>query len=90
MGMPKRLSKPKRPKDPSQWAHQIVRESTEENPPPVVTKAEVSRVMATMGRKGGKKGGKRRLVTMTPERRSEVATLAARTRWAKVKASESR
>jgi len=41
--------------------------------------------MAEMGRKGGKKGGKRRLVTMTPEQRSHVALKAAQARWSKKK-----
>ena len=35
------------------------------------------------GRKGGLKGGKRRLETMTPEQRKEVAQKAAAARWAK-------
>jgi hypothetical protein len=39
--------------------------------------------MAAMGRKGGKIGGKRRLQTLTPERRSEIAIKAAESRWAK-------
>jgi len=39
--------------------------------------------MAEMGRKGGKKGGKRRLETMTPEQRSQIALRAAQARWAK-------
>jgi hypothetical protein len=39
--------------------------------------------MAKLGAKGGKVGGKRRLDTMTPEQRSEIALKAARTRWAK-------
>jgi hypothetical protein len=43
----------------------------------------VSRVMSEMGKKGGKKGGKRRLETLTPERRSEIASQAAKKRWAK-------
>jgi hypothetical protein len=42
--------------------------------------------MAAMGRKGGKIGGKRRLTTMTPAQRREVALKAAQTRWAKHKA----
>jgi len=37
--------------------------------------------MAAMGRKGGKIGGKRRMVTMTAEQRREVAQKAAKTRW---------
>ena len=32
--------------------------------------------LSEMGKKGGSKGGKMRLVTMTAERRSEVASLA--------------
>jgi hypothetical protein len=43
----------------------------------------ISRVMSEMGKKGGSKGGKMRLVTLTPERRSEIASLAAKKRWAK-------
>jgi hypothetical protein len=46
----------------------------------------ISQVMSEMGRKGGKIGGKRRLVTMTDERRSQVASDAAKARWAKAKA----
>ena len=41
----------------------------------------VSRVMAEMGRKGGKIGGKRKLVTLTAEERKEIATKAANARW---------
>ncbi len=48
-----------------------------------LTVSMISRVMSEMGKKGGSKGGKMRLVTMTPERRSEVASLAAKKRWAK-------
>ena len=83
--MPKRLSKPKRPKDINQLAHQLVQESTEQKDERPVSKSEISRVMAEMGRKGGKIGGKRRLDTLTPERRAEIALQAARTRWAKNK-----
>jgi hypothetical protein len=91
--MPKRTStnSPKRrPTDPNQLAHLLVRESTEENLPEnlpttrkPVSKA-VSKIMAQMGSKGGKIGGKRRLVTMTPEERSQIASDAARARWKKV------
>lgn len=37
----------------------------------------VSKVMAAMGRKGGKIGGKRSLETMTPEERSARAKIAS-------------
>jgi len=48
-----------------------------------MTKAQISQLMAEMGRKGGRIGGKRRLETMTPERRSQVALKAAKARWQK-------
>lgn len=93
--MPKRLSTQntsRRPIDVNQLAFRLVRESTEgresEEKPitrPPVPKA-VSRVMAQMGSKGGKIGGKRRLETLTKERRSQIASDAARARWAQAKA----
>ena len=71
----------------NQAAFQIVRRSTatedREPRPPKVSTSDICRVMASMGRKGGKIGGKRRLTTMTPEKRSEGALKAAKTRWAK-------
>jgi len=83
--MPKRLSN--RPTDINQAAFQMVRRSTateDRQPHPRnISSSDISRVMAAMGRKGGKIGGKRRLTTMTPEQRREVALKAARTRWAK-------
>ena len=48
-----------------------------------IDRAVLSRIMAQMGRKGGKIGGKRRLETMTPEERSRIALKAAKARWAK-------
>ncbi len=78
--MPRRKSK--EPEDEVQSAKRvfdnlIASESQE------VYMSIVSRVMSEMGKLGGSKGGKMRLVTMTPERRSEVASLAAKKRWAK-------
>jgi len=82
--MPKRISKSD---DVNQAAYQMVRRSTEtedrEPHPPKVSLSDISRVMAAMGRKGGKVGGKRRLTTMTAEQRHEVAKKAAQARWAK-------
>jgi hypothetical protein len=48
-----------------------------------ITLSMVSLVMAEMGRKGGKIGGKRRLQTMTAEERSAVALKAAKARWSR-------
>jgi hypothetical protein len=80
--MPKRSSTPKK-LDSVQNARRVVLESIEETE--TVSLTIVSRVMAQMGRKGGKIGGKRRLETMTPAQRSEVASAAARARWEKAK-----
>lgn len=93
--MPKRIGvRPKRPSDPSRWAHQLVQESTEEKPEVApeaakVTEAEVSRVMAAMGRKGGLKGGRRRMALLTDEQRSDLASKAAHAMWARKRASSS-
>ena len=74
--MPKRTSKQKL--DEIQNARRVVDITIEESD---VSPALVSQVMAQMGRKGGQIGGKRRLETMTPERRKEVASQAANIRW---------
>ncbi len=81
--MPKRIRKPKKKKAPqedvNQVAHRLVRESTSEP----TSEAQISQLMAEMGRRGGKIGGKRRMVTMTPEQRSQSAFRAAQARWKK-------
>jgi hypothetical protein len=101
--MPKRLSTTAHSQDVNQAAFQMVRHltGTEEPAPAKVSSSDISRVMAAMGRRGGRIGGKRRLTTMTrdmseletlaglttmtPEQRSEVAQKAAQARWAKGK-----
>ena len=79
--MPKRISK--KLKDPNQIAAAVVAVSTEESTE--LERSFVSQVMAEMGRKGGKIGGKRRLETLSPEKRRKIASNAAKTRWAKRK-----
>lgn len=81
--MPKRISKGRRPSDVNQLAHYLVDASTQdkETEPPPVTSAQISVLMAEMGRKGGKIGGKRRLETMTARERRNVARKAANARW---------
>jgi len=70
----------RRPTDVNLLARQLVRESTETVEAPV-TKNDLSRVMAELGRRGGKLGGKKRAQALTPERRREIALKAARKRW---------
>jgi hypothetical protein len=84
--MPKRSSKEL--SDPIQNAFRVVQGSIEQHETALTivgNRSLLSQVMAEIGRKGGKIGGKRRLTTMTPARRKEVAQLAAKKRWADVK-----
>ncbi len=81
--MPKRSSKKL---DATQNARRVVLESIESAEE--ISLSIVSQVMASMGRKGGLIGGKRRLETMTAEQRRDVASNAAKKRWAKAKASK--
>jgi hypothetical protein len=83
------IGKGKRPRDPNQLAKWIVERSTMDRPipkpepTPVVPPTDLSAYMASIGRKGGQIGGKRRLKTMTKEQRRKVAAKAARARWKK-------
>lgn len=85
--MPKRLStKAKRPTDVNQLMHHLGEQSTREKAPEPAkakapTKAEISRFMAAMGRKGGKKSAKARMEKLSPEQRREIAANAAKARW---------
>jgi len=69
------------PSDPNQVASMTVGLATEEPEPSLVRNAAISQYLATIGKKGGIKGGKARAEKLTPERRSEIARNAAKTRW---------
>lgn len=74
--------KGKRPRDPNQLARWVVEQSTAKEEPVTVPES-LSQYMSAMGRKGGRIGGKRRLVTMTKEQRRKAAAKAAKARWGK-------
>ncbi len=90
-----KIPKKKLPRDSNQRAYEIVRLSTEEPeeliepiPTPEEPKKErsaISEYLATIGRKGGLKGGRARHDKLTPERRKEIAQAAAAARWSKDK-----
>ena len=80
--MPKRTAKNL---DPVQNARRVVLESVGEYEEVTVSRSLVSQVMAAMGRKGGKTGGKRRMELLTSEQRSQMGKLAAEKRWGKKK-----
>ncbi len=84
------IGKGKRPRDPNQLAKWIVDHSTSEASetlpssaalPSLPAPASLSAYMATMGRKGGQIGGKRRMITMTAAQRKKAAAKAAKARW---------
>jgi hypothetical protein len=76
------LMRPERPLDANQLGKWIVDLSTgvaEDDHPTVESR------VTELGRKGGLKGGKARAAALTPERRREIAQLAAQTRWRSAK-----
>lgn len=83
----KQTSRPKRPRDVNQLAQHLVALSTGQIEEPKATPSEISRVMAELGRRGGKVGGKARAAILSAEERSDAAAKAARARWSKKKAS---
>ena len=89
------MKKPKNlPRDRNQLAYEIVRLSTEEpaelstkmeNPTeePTPERSPVSEYLASIGRKGGLKGGRVRAERLTAEQKSEIGKKAAQARWSK-------
>lgn len=80
--MQDRSRTPKRPRDLNQLAARLVAESTGQVPPaePV---DPIKAAAATLGRRGGLKGGKARAAALSAEDRSRIARQAAATRWKK-------
>lgn len=76
--MPKRISK--KLTDVNQIAAAVTAAATSETPESA-RPALYSQVMAEMGRRGGKIGGKRSLETMTKAERKKRAERAAKARW---------
>ena len=87
--MPKRTgtknNRPDKGLDAVQNARRVVLESVGQSETITVSLSLVSQVMAAMGRKGGKTGGKNRMALLNPEQRSEMGKLAAEKRWGKKK-----
>jgi hypothetical protein len=70
--------RPKRPRDPSQLGKLIVDLSVGETTEAISAADSPAMEFA---RQGGLKGGKARAAKLTPERRREIARLAAKKRW---------
>jgi hypothetical protein len=70
--------------DINQFAHSIVKQSTEEPGPVDLTdQAAISQVMRAMGRRGGLKGAATLNARLSPAQRKRSAQRAARARWGK-------
>lgn len=88
---PKATANPKRPSsDPNVRAHQMIAEikdkqvTGQEAEMPAPTPAQISTYMSKLGSKGGKASGAKRMENLTEARRREIASQAARKRWAEV------
>jgi len=75
--------KTKRPRDFNQRALEIVREATADKQEAAEPESEKNPAAVALGRLGGLKGGKARAESLSPERRREIAQLAAAARWKK-------
>lgn len=69
------------PSDPNKAEALTVRLATEESGISVPVMSAVSQYLATIGRRGGIKGGKARAKALSGKRKSEIARLAAQARW---------
>jgi len=72
------MTKPKRPRDVNQLAKLVLDIATGEEPEAMPEEA-APKLLAAVRR--GRKGGKARAGTLTPEERSEIARKAAKARW---------
>jgi hypothetical protein len=77
--------RPKRPRDLNQWAKRMVDLATGDasDREPTPEERGVSPAAVTRGKAGGPKGSRARAAKLTPERRAEIARIAAQTRWKK-------
>ncbi|MCA9466480.1 MAG: hypothetical protein KC643_13710 [Nitrospira sp.] len=87
--MPKRSSKPKKKKNPTDinlLAAQIVEAATGPSEKPTEKdQPEKNPAAVALGRLGGLKGGRARAEKLSPKKRSEIAKKAAKKRWGKTK-----
>jgi hypothetical protein len=75
-------SRPKRSADPVKAAHQVYLEIIGEAP----RQLPDDKPATVAKRKGAAQGGKKRAQELTPERRREIAVMAAEARWRKTSA----
>jgi hypothetical protein len=76
-------TRPPRPRDMNQLAKRIVDISVGEAEDEPIVEAEKNPHAVALGRLGGLRGGKVRAERLAPEKRREIARVAARSRWNK-------
>jgi hypothetical protein len=81
-GMSK-TTRPARPRDMNQLAKRIVDISVGDAEDEPIEEAEKNPHAVALGRLGGLRGGKVRAERLAPAKRSEIARVAARSRWNK-------
>ncbi len=80
--MPNRSSKRGQgPKDFNQVAFEVVQKAIGEMPKEEPPDPNKNPAAVTLGRLGGLKGGKARAEKLSPEKRKEIASRAAKIRW---------
>ena len=72
---------PRRPRDPNQLAKLIVDMATGDAPGDLKMTDGRNPAAVALGRLGGLKGGAARAAKLSPKKRSEIARIAARSRW---------
>jgi hypothetical protein len=82
--MPNRSSKRGQgPEDINQIAFRVVQQATGQMPKEQAPDPDKNPAAVTLGRLGGLKGGKARAAKLDPAKRKEIASKAAKKRWAK-------
>jgi len=81
--MPTRASKPRRPRDTNQLAHQIVQEATGEAPEEPEELDTRNPAAVALSKLGAAKGGQARAAKLSETRRRAIAKKAAAARWKK-------
>jgi hypothetical protein len=79
--MPKR----RKSEDVNEIAFRVVKESTSQPIPITAAKKRKNPAAVALGRAGGLKSGKARMEKLSPEQRRQLASNAARKRWAREK-----
>jgi len=77
------MKRTKTPRDLNKLAASIAEQATSDPKPDQPEKPQKNPAAVELGRLGGKKGGRARAISLSAERRQEIAKKAAKARWEK-------